>query len=134
MHLLDTNICIYLLKGAYPSLRGQFASRSPSSIALPSIVKAELLLGAYKSNRREATLAVLDAFLAPYRILPFGDEESVFYARIRSELEAEGKPMGANDLLIAATALARGATLVTRNTREFGRVKGLAWEDWTASD
>jgi tRNA(fMet)-specific endonuclease VapC len=131
MHLLDTNICIYMLKGSYPSLKTRLASRPPSSIAIPSIVKAELLLGAYKSNRREATILVLDAFLTPLRILPFGDEETNFYARIRSELEAEGKPMGANDLLIAATAMARGATLVTHNSREFGRVKGLAWEDWT---
>src|SRR5688572_29117445 len=132
MHLLDTDICIYLLKGIFPDLRSRLASRSPSSIAIPAVVKAELLLGAYKSNRRDATILVLDAFLTPFQILPFGDEETSFYARIRSELEAEGKPMGANDLLIAATALARGATMVTRNTREFGRVKGLAWEDWTA--
>jgi tRNA(fMet)-specific endonuclease VapC len=133
MHLLDTNICIYLLKGTFPGLRGRLASRSPSSIAVPSVVKAELLLGAYKSSRREATLALLEAFLTPYQILTFGDEESVFYARIRSELEAEGKPMGSNDLLIAAIAVAHGATLVTHNTREFGRVRGLAWEDWTAA-
>ena len=133
MHLLDTDICIYLLKGIYPSLRSRLAARAPSSIAIPAVVKAELLLGAYKSSRREATIMVLDAFLTPFKLLPFGDEETVFHARIRSELEAEGKPMGPNDLLIAATAMARGATLVTHNVREFGRVNGLAWEDWTAA-
>lgn len=58
-------------------------------------------------------------------------EESVFHARIRSEMEAEGKPIGPNDLLIAATAMARGAILVTHNTGEFRRVRGLSWEDWT---
>jgi tRNA(fMet)-specific endonuclease VapC len=130
MHLLDTDICIYMLKGMYPNLRTRLASRPPSSIAIPSVVKAELLLGAYKSNRREEVILVLDAFLTPFRILPFGDEETVFYARIRSQLEAEGKPIGPNDCLIAATALARGATLVTHNTAEFGRVPGLALEDW----
>lgn len=131
MHLLDTNICIYLLNGTYPQLRGRLASLTPSSVAIPSVVKAELLLGAYKSRRRDATILLLDAFLTPYRILPFRDEETFFYARIRSEVEAEGKPMGSNDLLIAATAMARGATLVTHNIPEFARVKGLAWEDWT---
>jgi tRNA(fMet)-specific endonuclease VapC len=130
MHLLDTNICIYMLKGLYPNLRTRLASRSPSSIAIPSVVKAELLLGAYKSNRREETILILDSFLTPFQILPFGDDETVFYARIRAELEAEGKPMGPNDLLIAATAMAQGATLVTHDTREFGRVRGLALEDW----
>ncbi len=132
MYLLDTNICIYLLKGAFEPLKARFAGNPPSKIGIPAIVKAELYLGAYKSMRREATLAVLDAFLAPLRILPFGDEESIFYARIRSEMEAEGKPIGPNDLLIASTALAQGAVLVTHNTREFSRVRGLAWEDWTS--
>lgn len=132
MHLLDTNICIYLLKGMFPALRERLARHTPSDIGIPAIVKAELYLGAYKSQKREATLTVVDAFLAPLRILPFGDEESVVYARIRSEMEAEGKPIGPNDLLIASTALARGAMLITHNTREFNRVRGLQWEDWTA--
>jgi tRNA(fMet)-specific endonuclease VapC len=130
-YLLDTNICIYLLKGSFATLRNRFATHPPSDVGIPAIVKAELYLGAYKSQRRESTLTVLDAFLAPLRILPFGDEESVVYARVRAELESEGKPVGPNDLLIASTALARGAVLVTRNTGEFRRIRGLQWEDWT---
>lgn len=131
MYLLDTNICIYLLKGTFAPLQARFVGNPPSRFGIPSIVKAELYLGAYKSSRRETTLALLDAFLAPLRILPFGDAESVLYARIRSEMEAEGKPIGPNDLLIAATVLAQGAILITHNVREFSRVGGLAWEDWT---
>lgn len=132
MYALDTNICIYLLKGSFPALRERFEMRSPSEIAVPSIVKAELLLGAYKSSKRDHTLKILDAFLAPLRILPFGDEDAIFYARTRSELEAKGAIIGPNDLLIAATVLAHGAILVTHNVTEFKRVNGLAWEDWTA--
>jgi tRNA(fMet)-specific endonuclease VapC len=131
MYLLDTNICIYLLKGTFPSLRHRLAAHPPALVGVPSIVKAELYLGAYKSSRRESTLAVLDAFLAPLQVLPFGDEESMHYARIRAEAEIEGKPIGPNDLLIASTALARGSILVTHNVREFSRVRGLLWEDWT---
>ena len=112
-------------------MRDRYSAHPPSAFGIPAIVKAELYLGAYKSQRREATLAVLDAFLAPLSILPFGDEESVVYARIRSELEFEGKPVGPNDLLIASTALARGAILITHNAGEFKRIRGLQWEDWT---
>lgn len=132
MFLLDTNICIYHLKGTYPSLREKLGSHPPSAIAVPSVVKAELFYGAYKSQRRDAVMAALGVFLAPIRVLPFGDEEAHFYAKIRSETEAEGKPIGPNDLMIASIALAKGAVLVTHNVREFGRVKGLSIEDWTA--
>jgi tRNA(fMet)-specific endonuclease VapC len=132
MHLLDTNICIYLLKGTFPALKTRLESRSPSTIAIPAIVKAELYFGANKSQSKEKTLKVLNAFLAPLPIIPFGDDESIIYGRIRAEMESEGLPIGPNDLLIASTALARGATLVTRNVKEFQRVKGLVWEDWTA--
>jgi tRNA(fMet)-specific endonuclease VapC len=131
MHLLDTNICIYLLKGTFPALKMRVESHSPSTIAIPAIVKAELYFGANKSQSKAKTLKVLDAFLAPLPIIPFGDEESIFYGRIRADMEAEGQPIGPNDLLIAATALARGAVLVTHNVKEFQRVKGLVWEDWT---
>jgi|SRR5690606_909773 len=131
MHLLDTNTCIYLLKGMFPALKMRLESHPPSSVAIPAIVKAELYFGANKSQSKEKTLKVLEGFLAPLRIIPFGDEESIIYGRIRADLESEGRPIGPNDLLIASTALARGAILVTRNVKEFQRVKGLVWEDWT---
>jgi tRNA(fMet)-specific endonuclease VapC len=131
MHLLDTNICIYLLKGMFPALQVRLESRSPSTVAIPAIVKAELYFGANKSQNKEKTLKVLNAFLAPLPIIPFGDEESIFYGRIRADMESEGQSIGPNDLLIASTALARGAVLVTHNVKEFQRVKGLVWEDWT---
>ncbi len=131
MYLLDTNICIYALKGSFPSLKTRLENHPPSAFGIPAIVKAELYLGAYKSNKREKTLTLVDSFLGPLKVLPFGEEESVFYARIRSEMESEGKPIGPNDLLIAATVIAKGAVLITHNVREFSRIRGLTWEDWT---
>lgn len=132
MFLLDSNVCIYHLNGKFPAIKSNISRHPPSDIGIPAIVKAELYFGAYKSNKRDATLKVLDGFLAPLRILPFGDEESVWYAKIRSEMEMEGKPIGANDLLIASIALAQRATLITHNVREFSRIRGLLLEDWTA--
>ncbi len=131
MFLLDTNICIYWLKGTYPGIGRRLRALSPDQVAVPAIVQAELYLGARKSMAREKVMAAVEAFLAPLDVVPFGSEEARQYARIRAEAEAAGKPIGPNDLLIAATALARGATLVTHNAREFSRVAGLAIEDWT---
>lgn len=131
MFLLDTNICIYWLKGTYPNIGRRMRALSPDQVAIPSIVQAELYLGAYKSLSREKTTAIVEAFLAPLTIVPFGSAEARQYARIRGEAELAGKPLGPNDLLIAATTLARGATLVTHNVREFSRVAGLQIDDWT---
>lgn len=95
------------------------------------MVKAELLFGALKSARREHNLEAIERFLQPFSVAPFGDPEATSYAEIRAELEREGTPIGANDLVIAATARARGVTLVTNNIREFSRVRGLLSADWT---
>jgi tRNA(fMet)-specific endonuclease VapC len=131
MFLLDTNICIYWLKGTYPNIGRRLRALSPDQVAIPSVVQAELFFGACKSLSREKTTATVEAFLAPLTIIPFGSAEARQYARIRAEAESAGKPIGPNDLLIAATTLAQGATLVTHNVREFSRVAGLQLEDWT---
>lgn len=129
---LDTNTCIFLLNGNKPLLSKKVLSLSPECIAIPSIVKGELLLGALKSNAREKTITAVDAFLKPFITLPFADNESAIYARIRATLEKRGTIIGPNDLLIAAITLAHGATLITNNTKEFKRVDGLMIEDWTS--
>ena len=129
---LDTNTCIYALKGAYPALGREMAGRAPQTIRVPSLVQAELLYGAEKSRQRKKVLAALGAFLAPLQIVPFCSRSAVHYARIRAELERRGTPIGANDLIIASTVLANHGTLVTHNTGEFGRIDGLAMEDWTS--
>jgi len=130
--LLDTNICIFTMKGRYPGIKRHLSELRPYHVKIPSVVKAELLLGALKSANPTASRAIVDRFLAPFETIAFGDAASEVYARVRFQLEKAGRPIGPNDLLIAATALAHGATLVTQNSREFARVQGLKIEDWTA--
>jgi tRNA(fMet)-specific endonuclease VapC len=99
---------------------------------LCSVVRAELLFGAFRSKRQTQNLERTNAFLAGFQSLPFDDEAAYRYALIRAELSAKGQLIGPNDLLIAATALAHGAILVTHNSAEFSRVPGLLIEDWEA--
>jgi tRNA(fMet)-specific endonuclease VapC len=101
-------------------------------VPLCSVVKAELLFGAAKSRASQQTRSRLDRFLQPFESLPFDDRAANQYARIRAQLERHGTPIGPNDLMIAAIALAHDAILVTANSREFARVEGLQWEDWEA--
>lgn len=130
MKLLDTDICIHLLNGREPALIDRFAGHAPTEIALCSVVKAELLFGARRSARKEANLARVHAFAEPLQSLPFDDDCAESCALIRAELASRGQPIGPNDTLIAAIALANACTLVTRNTSEFDRVTGLAIETW----
>jgi tRNA(fMet)-specific endonuclease VapC len=130
-YLLDTNICIYALKNTFPQILKNMKKKHPSDIAIPSIVKAELYYGAQKSLYREKVIQVLDSFLKPFFILPFDDKASLWYAKIRAELELNGYVIGPNDLIIAACALAHGSILVTHNIKEFQKVSGLHMEDWT---
>lgn len=99
-------------------------------IAIPSIVKAELVLGAYKGKAPEKTLDKLEKFLQPFEVIPFEDQTAYVYARIRSVIEKEGNTIGPNNLIIAAIALFHEATLVTNNVNEFSRIKGLTIENW----
>jgi tRNA(fMet)-specific endonuclease VapC len=130
MYLLDTNACIRILNGRSESLAAELRRRSPREIYLSSIVKAELLYGAYHSARAAENLRLLERFFEPFDSLPFDDSCTEAYGRIRGELERAGTPIGPNDLIIAATAVANRLTLVTANTREFERVIGLALENW----
>ena len=133
IYLLDTNVCVHLLNQRHPEIIQRFRQHSPADIALCSIVKAELLYGACRSQRREANLQLLKAFFAPLQSLPFDDAAAEHYGQIRADLLAQGKPIGPNDFLIAAIARAHDATLITHNTGEFGRVAGLRMEDWEAA-
>ncbi len=107
---------------------------SPADIGVPAIVEYELRYGLLRLQVEAAAprLAALSALLRPMQVLPFDSECAVHAARIRVELEAVGTPIGPHDLLIAATALRHNAMLVTRNVREFVRVKGLLCIDWHA--
>ena len=129
--LLDTNTCIYLLNQTNPNVRRHFESRSPSEIALCSMVKAELMFGAHRSSRVDTNLQRLKLFFSPLECFAFDDRCAEHYALIRADLMAQGQPIGPNDLMIAATARANDAILVTNNIGEFSRVAGLQLEDWT---
>ena len=130
MYLLDTNVCINLLNNQQPEVKKKFRSLSPSEIALCSIVKAELFFGARNSRRIDANLQRLHFFFAPLQSLPFNDLCADEYGLIRTDLQAQGKLIGPNDLLIAAIARTHQATLVTHNTKEFSRISGLKLDDW----
>ena len=129
MYFLDTNTCIDFLKNLSENVRNRFLSIPLNEIKIPVVVKAELLLGAYKSNKTETLERTLQ-FLELFEVIPFTDEMAYTYAEIRKELESKGNKIGANDLFIAATALNKKAILVTHNTREFIRIDGLQLEDW----
>jgi tRNA(fMet)-specific endonuclease VapC len=130
MYLLDTNACIRILNGRSESLVTQLRRRTPSEIFLCSVVKAELIYGAFRSARAAENLRLLRRFFEPFDSLPFDDACAETYGRIRTDLERAGTPIGPNDLVIAATAVAHKLTLVTANTREFERVIGLSLENW----
>ncbi len=129
-YLLDTNVCIVYLKSKNLNLKQKLEAIPIQEIAVCSIVKAELCFGAMKSADPERNFALQQSFLAQFVSLPFDDLAATTFGVIRSQLETNGTPIGAYDLQIAAIALANNLTLVTHNTREFGRVDGLQVEDW----
>jgi tRNA(fMet)-specific endonuclease VapC len=130
LFLLDTNACIRILNGSSPSVAARLQGTNPSDVRLCSVVKAELLYGARKSVRVDENLRLLRRFFAPFVSLAFDDRCADEAGLIRLDLERSGRPIGPNDLLIAATARAHDLVLVTANTREFGRVPGLRVADW----
>lgn len=130
-YFLDTNVCIYFLKGLYPKLRDALPARHTDDIKIPSVVKAELLYGVEKSREKAKNDEAVRKFLLPFEVVNFGDKEAEVYAEIRAGLEKKGNVIGPNDLIVAATTRANGGVLVTNNTKEFSRVKTLKIEDWT---
>ena len=130
IYLLDSNVCIHLLNGRHITLIQRFRQYDPQQTVLCSMVKAELLRGALRSQRVELNLERLAIFFAPLKSLPFDDSAAEHFARVGADLMKRGTPIGPNDLVIAATALSHQVTLVTHNTAEFSRVPGLRLEDW----
>ncbi|PKL17320.1 MAG: VapC toxin family PIN domain ribonuclease [Spirochaetae bacterium HGW-Spirochaetae-5] len=130
-YFLDTNICVYFLKGLYPSVLENIQNSNPNNIKIPSIVKAELLYGAEKSQHKTKNLTNINRFLEPFEIIPFDDDCSIIYSKIRATLELKEKGIGPNDYIIASTALAKNGILVTNNSKEFERIKNLKIENWT---
>ncbi len=104
-YFLDTNICIYFLKGQHPKLLNKIMTVHPDDIKIPSMVKAELLYGAKKSSNLSKNTEMVNRFLSPFEIVSFNDISVIFYANIRSNLEKTGTIIGPNDLIIASTVL-----------------------------
>ncbi len=134
--LLDTNACIALINGKPPAVRTRLkkALDGGSQLFVSSVVAFELWYGVEKSAQRETNAKRVEIFFAgPVSLLPFEEEDARVAGRVRAALEKAGRPMGAYDLLIAGQALRHKLTLVTANAKEFARVSGLLWEDWSKS-
>jgi len=131
VYMLDTDISAYIMKHSDAGVLRKLATVLTSDVCISAIVKSELLYGIEVSPRRQQDQAALDAFLRYVEVLDFPGDAAIEYGRIRADLKARGTLIGANDLLIAAHARCLGLTLVTNNTREFGRVPQLKLENWT---
>lgn len=128
-YLLDTNICIYVINERPKQVLARFKRHRVGDIGISSITVSELAYGIAKSGslrNREA----LQAFMLPLQIVDFDVDAAMTYGDIRADLETRGQPIGPLDFLIAAHAIALGATLVTNNEKEFKRVAGLRIENW----
>lgn len=128
-YMLDTNLCIRVLRDRPPSLRERFNAEA-ASLCISTITLAELLYGAEKSARPADTRAQVEAFAGRLAVLQFDAEAAAHYGDIRAALERQGQPIGPYDLMIAGHARSRGLVVVTGNLREFTRVAGLRAEDW----
>jgi tRNA(fMet)-specific endonuclease VapC len=130
--LLDTNICIYLIKQQPAAVLKRFLEYQVGDIGISSITLSELRYGVAKSAHREKNAKALDEFVIPLEVVSFDEEAAHVYGDIRAALEKAGTPIGAMDMLIAAHAVSLGTPLVTNNTREFVRIPTLTIIDWTA--
>ena len=136
MYLLDTNACIALINGKPSSVRTRLQKEvaADATVQVSTVVAFELWYGVAKSARQEANARLLATFFAgPVSLLPFEEEDARIAGSVRATMEAVGRPIGAYDVLIAGQALRHKLILVTANVREFGRIKGLQWQDWAKS-
>ena len=129
-YLLDTNACIRYINGRAPRLRTRMATITRSEIAVSIISKAEMYYGSAKSQTPERSREKQIEFLQTIATLSFDELAAIEYGRLRRDLEIAGTPIGGNDMLIAASALAHDLILVTHNVAEFGRIPDLKVEDW----
>ena len=128
-YMLDTNICIFAMKGRGAALEVRFEAEA-DRLCISAVTLAELMHGVEKSAARHHNRRALESFGARVAILSFDPGAATAYGAMRSDLERRGLVIGPYDMMIAATALANGLTLVTHNRAEFSRVAGLKWEDW----
>jgi len=130
-YLLDTNIVIYVVKRRPPEVLATF-NQHAAHMAISAITLSELMHGVEKSSQVAGNLRVIEDFASRLEVLPYTAKACQHYGQIRASLERSGRPIGVNDLHIAAHARSEGLTLVTNNTTEFSRVPGLLLENWVA--
>lgn len=131
-YLLDTNICIYLIKKHPPEVLARFQQIQLRQLHISTVTLFELYYGIEKNNSQRRNLAALENFIAPLTVVDFTIEAAKKAAVIRSTLQKQGTPIGVYDIQIAAIALSLNMTLLTNNLREFERVNGLKLENWGA--
>ncbi len=130
-YMLDTDVCSYIMKRSHPPVLKRLQTLPVTDVCMSVVTKAELLYGVQVSPRHAQDAAALAAFLPYVEVLDLDEDAALHYAEIRADLKKRGSLIGANDLFIAAHARSLGLTLVTNNTAEFERVKGLDLENWT---
>ena len=130
--MLDTNICIYIIKQQPVAVLKHFLEYQIGDIGISSITLSELRYGVAKSTRQEKNTKALDEFITPLEVVSFDEEAAHVYGDIRATLEKAGTPIGSMDMLIAAHAVSLGIPLVTNNAREFVRIPVLNIIDWLA--
>ncbi len=131
--MLDTNTCVAIIKRKPQQVLRRFNAYKVGEIGISSVTFAELEFGVAKSMRQDKNQEALDEFVLPLEIAGFDRDAAKVYGQVRASLEKKGTPIGSLDTMIGAHALALGVTLVTNNTREFSRVKGLTVVDWLDS-
>jgi tRNA(fMet)-specific endonuclease VapC len=129
-YLLDTNICIYLIKKQYPEVISKVLKVGFDKIGISTITLAELEFGVANSSRSIEAQAALLEFILPFEILDFNYNAASFYGKIRKELKDKGQPISDMDMLIASVAMANDLIVVTNNEKEFRRISGLKIENW----
>lgn len=132
-YLLDTNICIYIIKHRPPEVAARFGALAVGQVGMSVITYGELCLGAEKSQQRGSALDKLGQLVELIPVIPLLPEVACCYGEIRGVLERQGTPIGNNDLWIAAHAVSLGVTVVTNNVREFARVPHLKVENWVGT-
>ena len=130
-YMLDTDTCSYIMKRSNQAVLSRLQATPIDDVCMSVVTKSELLYGVEVSPRRTQDATALSAFLTYVHVLDFHDDAAIHYAHIRADLKKRGQMIGANDLFIAAHARSLGLRLVSNNTSEFSRVKGLALENWT---
>ncbi|EKD77803.1 MAG: virulence associated protein C [uncultured bacterium] len=129
-YMLDTNICIYIMKQEPVVVAKKFESFHIGDIVVSSVALSELAFGAYNSQRLEKNLSELKEFMQPIEILSYDENAAYHYGELRAHLKRNGTPVGHADMLIAAHAISINATLITNNLKEFSRIKNVKCKNW----